>query len=392
MPIRWRCRNCRRNHARKLHENDWAFIQETINGIFHRESLHTQSPKEAQRRYREKLKEYQTAAPDPSKGARKLKKLTIAEVIELYIEDRKADVSKGQVKAWRVNARALSGYFGNLRLEQINNAHISEYKNQRLEKDGIKPKSLNNELATLRLLLKHADQWFRVCAKFRMAKITREREGRALDQDEQIRLFMVAQSKPKYRWTCVLLVLCHYCGMRPCESFGLRWRDINWQKRFLTIMRSKTQAGWRYPSLNETCLAALRMLRDQAVSLGIAEPDHYIFPYHPRGRFRKNEPPLDPTRPMTKYARQWNEIRKEAGLEGFWFYDGRHTAFTQMQEAGLPDATIRAQVGHISAQVAKRYSHIRRQELNRAAEALEPSFLKNVLLISSETDQGATVQ
>ena len=123
MPIRWRCRNCRRDHDRKLHENDWAFIQETINGVFHRESLHTQSPKEAQRRYREKLKEYQAAVPDPSKGARKLKKLTIAEAIELYIEDRKADVSKGQVKAWQVNARALSGYFKNLRLEQINNAH-----------------------------------------------------------------------------------------------------------------------------------------------------------------------------------------------------------------------------------------------------------------------------
>jgi hypothetical protein len=64
----------------------------------------------------------------------------------------------------------------------------------------------------------------------------------------------------------------------------------------------------------------------------------------------------------------------------------------QMQEAGLPDATIRAQVGHISAQVAKCYSHIRRQELNRAAEALEPNLLKNALLITSETDQGATVQ
>jgi integrase len=95
---------------------------------------------------------------------------------------------------------------------------------------------------------------------------------------------------------------------------------------------------------------------------------------------------------MTKYARQWNEIRKEAGLEGFWFYDGRHTAFTQMQEAGLPDANICAQVGHISAQVAKRYSHIRRQELNRAAAAREPKFLKNVLLITPETDEAATVQ
>jgi hypothetical protein len=59
-------------------------------------------------------------------------------------------------------------------------------------------------------------------------------------------------------------------------------------------------------------------------------------------------------------ACQWNEIRREAGL---------------------PDGTIRAQVGHISAQVMKRYSHIRRQELNGAAAALEPKFLKSVLVI-----------
>ncbi len=63
-----------------------------------------------------------------------------------------------------------------------------------------------------------------------------------------------------------------------------------------------------------------------------------------------------------------------------------------MQEVRLPDATIRAQVGHISAQVARHYSHIRRQELNRAATALEPKFLKNVLVITPESTEGATVQ
>jgi len=62
------------------------------------------------------------------------------------------------------------------------------------------------------------------------------------------------------------------------------------------------------------------------------------------------------------------------------------------EEAGLPDGTIRAQVGQVSAQVMKRYSHIRRQELNRAAAALEPKFLKNVLVITPEMGDGATVQ
>ena len=49
--------------------------------------------------------------------------------------------------------------------------------------------------------------------------------------------------------------------------------------------------------------------------------------------------------------------------------------------AGLPDGSIRVQVDHISASVMKRYSHIRREELNRAVAALEPKFLKNVLVI-----------
>jgi hypothetical protein len=54
------------------------------------------------------------------------------------------------------------------------------------------------------------------------------------------------------------------------------------------------------------------------------------------------------------------------------------------ETAGLPDGTIRAQV-------MKRYSHIRRQELNRAAAALEPKFLKNVLVITPENTDTVTV-
>ena len=57
--------------------------------------------------------------------------------------------------------------------------------------------------------------------------------------------------------------------------------------------------------------------------------------------------------------------------------DLRHTAVTTMAEKGLPEQTIMAQVGHVSSpQMLKTYSHIRRQALNLAAAALEPSFLR----------------
>jgi Phage integrase family len=55
------------------------------------------------------------------------------------------------------------------------------------------------------------------------------------------------------------------------------------------------------------------------------------------------------------------------------FHDGRHTAITTLAEKGLPDWVIQAQVGHVAPQMMKTYSHIRREALNEAAAALEPS-------------------
>ena len=51
----------------------------------------------------------------------------------------------------------------------------------------------------------------------------------------------------------------------------------------------------------------------------------------------------------------------------------RHTAITTLAEKGLPDWVIQAQVGHVAPEMMKTYSHIRREALNTAAAALEPS-------------------
>jgi hypothetical protein len=64
---------------------------------------------------------------------------------------------------------------------------------------------------------------------------------------------------------------------------------------------------------------------------------------------------------------------RAAGLTGVSFHHGRHTAITTLQEKGLPDWVIQAQVGHVSAAMRKTYSHIRRKALNQAAAALDPS-------------------
>jgi integrase-like protein len=114
-------------------------------------------------------------------------------------------------------------------------------------------------------------------------------------------------------------------------------------------------------------LARLQELYDRAAKLGFAQDDHFVFPWH--GRSKR----LDPTKPMASWRTAWRSIRKAAGLKEVRFHDGRHTAITTLAEKGLPDWVIQAQVGHVAPEMMKTSSHIRRQALNQAAEALEPN-------------------
>jgi hypothetical protein len=153
---------------------------------------------------------------------------------------------------------------------------------------------------------------------------------------------------------------------RPFELTGMPGIDIDLANRLLHVRRSKTPAGWRSPTLNATCLSVLQELHDTSAKLGFTDPTHFVFPWHGRDK------QLDPTKGMTSWRTAWRSLRKAAGLTHVRFHDGRHTAITTLAEKGLPDWVIQAQVGHVAPEMMKTYSHIRRQALNQAADALEP--------------------
>ena len=218
-----------------------------------------------------------------------------------------------------------------------------------------------------RIKLKRAKLWYRFADEYKALRNRKPPVGRALTPQEQERLFAMAQTKPRWLYAYVASTLAFYCGLRACEAKALRWQDVDWSGPLLHVQRSKTPAGWRSPTLNATCVAVLGRLREQAEKLGFVQPDYFIFPWH--GRNKR----IDPTKAMTSWRSAWRSIRKAAGLQGVRFHDGRHTAITTLAEKGLPDWVIQAQVGHVAPAMMKTYSHIRRQALNQAAAALEPT-------------------
>jgi integrase len=287
------------------------------------------------------------------------------------------------VKYWKAQAPPLVAHF-KTPLKKITLLDIVSYQNKRLDA-GRAPKTVNGETSVLRQILKHAKLWHRF-EDYQPLPNTKEPVGKALSIDEQKRLFETAalwkeeaplirvgkdgktyKLKANWQYAHAAAVLGAYCGMRACEIKPLRWEDVDFEAGLLHIRRSKTPAGWRTPTLNSICLEVLAGLYDSARLINATDPEHYVFPW--QGGIDK----IDATRPMAGWRSAWRSILKQAGVKAR-FHDLRHTAVTTMAEAGLPDLTIMAQVGHLEPSMLKHYSHIRRQALNQAAAALQPNY------------------
>jgi integrase len=362
-------------------EKVW-WMHAVINGQRYRESLNTTDGRLAPSLERDRIAELRNKAPDPTRQRLSFGSLTIDEAIERYIVERGAQVSTRMVAYWREQGRPLikSKTFIGLRLSRITIAHISAYQAERLA-IGRASKTVNGELSVLRQLLKHARLWYRFVDDYKPIPNTRPPVGKAMTEEEAARLFETARSRPDWKYAFTAAILSVYCGMRTCEIKALRWMDINWDNRLIEIKRSKTPAGWRTPSLNQTCLNTLRELFESVAAFNANSPEHFIFPWHGR------EQRIDPTRPMTSWRTAWQSMRKAAGLQKIRFHDGRHTAITTLAENGTADWVIQAQVGHVDPQMMKTYSHIRRKALNEAAAALEPrQILRSDAVAAQQTE------
>jgi len=74
------------------------------------------------------------------------------------------------------------------------------------------------------------------------------------------------------------MVLALNTTMRACEIKALKWYDVDFLARTVTIRRSKTEAGQRVIPLNNNALSAMRELYCRASAVGGTQPDHYVFP------------------------------------------------------------------------------------------------------------------
>lgn len=143
-------------------------------------------------------------------------------------------------------------------------------------------------------------------------------------------------------------------GMRRGEVLGLRWSDVDLERRTVTIIQTrvsvggtlvvtsepKTQRGRRQLPLDTGVCAALQALRARQAAERLAAGSAY----QSTGLVVVDELG-QPVRPE-RYSDAFTRLARSAGVPAIRLHDARHTAATLLHLRGVPLAVISAWLGH----------------------------------------------
>jgi len=277
------------------------------------------------------------------------KNIAFAEMADLYFEK----YSRVNKKSWKtsdwVYLRRLKPYFGKYLLSKICPEMIEEYKSERLS-TGIKKCSVNREVSCLRKVFNVAIAWgYASSNPVRKVKLYSEKENireRILMEDEEERLLAVS---PSYLKSMIMVGL--HTGMRKGEVFNLKWENVDFDRKQISIKVSKSNKERKIP-INSVLFSLLYALKSQN---GQSE---YVFTNPCTGM------------PYKDIKRSFGTACEDAGIEGLRFHDLRHTFPTRLARRGVDLVIIKELMGHASIVTTQRYLHSQADVKLQAVESL----------------------
>lgn len=154
-------------------------------------------------------------------------------------------------------------------------------------------------------------------------------------------------------------------GARKNEIVGLRWCEVDFSKSRLQLLRTKNGKP-RSVDLPHQVTHELKIQFAQAVN---KNPDALVFPgkgplrhnySEHNGELRTNRG--EPT--IMDFKRAWRTACKLAGLDTLRFHDLRHCFASKAIESGAPEVQVQRTLGHSSASMTKRYTHLSEESYN----------------------------
>lgn len=300
----------------------------------------------------------------PSKEAARR---TLAQAIDRYIavtlpaKPRNRDAAKVSVLLswWR-------GKLGAIALVALTPRMISEARDAlaatQTRRGGPRsPATVNRSLAALSAVFRAAVREWHWLDNTPMPAVSRGAESpgvvRYLSHDERKRLLDACRASWAATWLYPLVLLALATGARRGELLGLKWADVDLQRRQVVFHVTKNRERRAVPVAG-VALDALGKLAGDA-------PDQARLVFE------------GPEQGKPVYIEQaWREVQANAQISNFRFHDLRHSAASYLAMTGATAPEIAAVLGHKTLQMVQRYAHLGEQHTASVVSRMTDKFLK----------------
>jgi integrase len=239
-------------------------------------------------------------------------------------------------------------------------------------KKPLKPGTLNRLKAHLSAIYQHGKLRDKVQVNpARDVKQRRMNNGviRWLKPDEELRLraallehietkaHLAQYQEPLVRHRICELDVALGTGMRKGEQYGLKWSDVDFDQRVITLRDTKNGES-RLVYMIDDVVAAFERLRDLNLD---------------RRPGRVDPAPVSAVFAIGDNKKWWAQALKDAKIENFRWHDLRHTFCSRLAQNGVGLKVIQEAAGHKTIAMAARYAHMDQTSLRTALAVLNRS-------------------
>jgi integrase len=269
----------------------------------------------------------------------------------------------------------LAPFFGSKELREIREDDLLAFVRKKLD-EGLAPKSIHNALSVLRRVLNLAIRDGKVDRNpaARIGELMRRVDRRVSKEAREVEFWSRSEvealleaaraHEPRF---APFLSLLFATGMRRGEALGLRWTDVDFDRRELGVRRAIVRGQVTTPksgrgrkirmpiSLASELFDLLAERRREALKYGWPEVPEFVF-------CSKVGTPFD----ERNVVRTWSRLRRRAqklGVRPLKLHAARHTWATFALQAGKSVRWVADQLGHSDPALTLRvYAHALREE------------------------------
>lgn len=302
---------------------------------------------------------------------------------EYWIGIKKQTVRPNTVRNYSERyERNIKGVIGRKLLSEVKPLHCQKIFSDMAEQ-GYKTTTIYQTRITLYNMLEFAKENDVIlnnpCKKSVKSDIGKPSEKKEALTIENQRNFLIAATGQSYENQFRFIL---QTGLRTGELIGLRWEDIDFGKKVVTISRTmeyrykigewragppKSQSGYRTIPLTEEAIRILKNQKEKNSRIKVIDITwkDYVF------LCRKGEPVKNST-----YDAALFKICDKAGIRRFSMHVLRHTFATRCIEAGMIPKTLQKILGHANIGITMNlYVHVteeeKTKEMELVAEALK---------------------